>query len=259
MKNEKNPTVLDNAGALSLLITPIDKRNDFISPVTFIRKNEKTGVVEDAIIALECHPSCYADATIHSCTGLISEDGILEDMNGDELIACAYTIEHTFASRANIELFNAAAYVYGSICAMYGITMTSYKIPECNRLRMHKNVPDKSLSPEEINTCKEIYGIDSEICDLDLTHIVNYGSTITNYTIPYISNALLANIMNSMTFDSDFMRKNSMGLMNQLNELMPHYHSVLMGTLLNLNNLAEYYRDNNPINLKVEAGYEIHF
>ena len=256
MKNQIEKHQKTGEEVLLAFLKPIEKREKYISPVTFIKENEKTGAIEDIVLGIGCHPSCYADRTISQCGTIMNEGNTLAEINGDDLIACSYAIEHTFKSRATIELFNTAIYVYGDICAMYGVPL-GYHIPACDALVLDKKVPDKSLLPDEISAFNEIYDPAREHCFLDLTAIGSYCSTITNYTIPYIANALLANIMRDITFDDKIMVKNSPEMMDRVCEMMPHYHAVFMSTLINLMNLANFYRDNNPTYLKLEAGHEV--
>ena len=259
MKNEIENTRENsfNEEALEEFFTPLKDREGYISPVTFIELNDKTHGVESVKLGVACHPSCYADYVINKCGAMLSNGNGLEKIDGDELITCAYTIDYTFKSRAMIELYNVALYIYGDICGTYGVPM-GYHIPDMRNLNMIKNTPNPSTQPEEITAFSYIHGASSERKCLDLTDIQQYGSTITRYTIPYIANALVTKAISDAAMTEDeIVLRNSVDKMEELGEAMPQYHAVVMSVLANLLNLANFYRSANPCYLKVAAGYEI--
>lgn len=227
------------------LLTPLEERSGLISPVTFVNR-DKEGRVQSVRAAAMTTPMNFADYIINYCANEINEMNDVSHFNYDELHAISFTIGHTFASRARGEFEEVYAYVIYDITSVlqaYSNNPTrrfNMPYPQYQLGMQYNEVPNPE--DEMVNAHDEIYNSKTKYVQIPLTDMRQYGSLITEHTIPYIANAILAEIMQDVT-NKEYTNPEVIEI---LNDRVPEYWYMFMVCLTNLLQLANAYRQNNP-------------
>lgn len=228
------------------LLTPLEERSGLISPVTFVNR-DKEGRVHSVSANAMTTPMNFADYIINYCANEISEMNDVSHFDYDELQAISFAIGHTFDSRARGEFEEVYAYVLYDITTVLQAYSNNpnrrFKMPVAQyQLGMHyTEVPNPEDKP--ITGYHEIYESKHGYAQIPLTDMRQYGSLITEHTIPYIANAILAEIMQDVAINEEYANPEVIEI---LNDRVPEYQYMFMVCLTNLLQLANAYRQNNP-------------
>ena len=235
----KNEIANNQQQLIETLVKPYEERKTLISPISFVKRegNNRHGLVTDAALYVAPHPVDYADHVMAEMYEILIDENDPQRYDDIELAAAAYAVRHTFKSRADVDLTNLYRFIVTDICRILNVTQLDYYY---DTFGLSSNF-NKVNKDKDVNAIEGIYDVIPNHVHFALNDIANYGSYITLNTIPYITNAVLANIISNISDAEEFNNH-----LDEINSAVETYYLMISVCLTNLMHLADFYRTTNP-------------